>query len=69
MPRIDPIARREPPERRVLASIDEHIADATAARARTLAGRMPSRRTDAGRRLMLRLADAYLRELRASRPG
>jgi len=64
---------RAMPERidpRTLASIDEHIADATAARARALAKQVNSiaaQRPDPGRRLMLQLADAYVRELAASR--
>lgn len=70
MTRTEPIATPEHPNRRVLTSIDEHIADAVAARARALAKdekHMPRRRPDPSRRLMLQLADAYVRELRASR--
>jgi hypothetical protein len=69
MPRTESVVMREPPERRVLASIDEHIADAAAARGRAIARRMARRQPDPGRRLMLQLADAYVRELRSSRAG
>lgn len=70
MTRTVQLATPERPDPRTLANIDEHIADAVAARARALAKdeqRMPCRRPDPCRRLMLQLADAYVRELRASR--
>lgn len=65
----EPIAPSERPDRRILANIDEHIADAVAARARARNphGHRSTRRRDPGRRLIFQLADAYVRELRASR--
>ena len=63
----EPIASSEHPDRRIVASIDEHIADAVAARARARNPHGHTHRRDPGRRLIFQLADAYVRELRASR--
>lgn len=65
-----PLLTRNRLDPRILASIDEHIADAAAARAGALAKHANCaalHRPDPSRRLMFQLADAYVRELAASR--
>jgi hypothetical protein len=69
MNRLEPIALPKRLDHRVRVSIDEHIADATVARARARNphGHRSTHRPDPGRRLMFQLAEAYVRALRASR--